>query len=157
MRVDLRELLEAAGTAHRAQADAAGVALRLNAPRPVDVIADADRLRQVVGNLVGNALRATAPGGTVTLALGRHGDLACLRVRDTGKGIPAEDLPHLFDRFWRADARGRAIGGSGLGLSIARQIVADHQGTITVESTVGAGTAFTVTLAATGPSPTDAG
>lgn len=154
VRVDLRELLEAAGTAHRAQADAAGVALRLEAPRPVDVIADADRLRQVVGNLVGNALRATAPGGTVTLALGRHGDLALLEVRDTGKGIPAEDLPHLFDRFWRADAaRGRATGGSGLGLSIARQIVTDHQGTIAVESTVGVGTAFTVTLATTGPSP----
>ncbi|WP_405526535.1 ATP-binding protein [Streptomyces canus] len=158
VRVDLRELLEAAGTAHRAQADAAGVALRLEAPRPVDVIADADRLRQVVGNLVGNALRATAPGGTVTLALGRHGDLALLEVRDTGKGIPAEDLPHLFDRFWRADAaRGRATGGSGLGLSIARQIVTDHQGTIAVESTVGVGTTFTVTLATTGPSPADAG
>ncbi|WP_405518252.1 sensor histidine kinase [Streptomyces canus] len=158
VRVDLRELLEAAGTAHRAQADAAGVALRLEAPRPVDVIADADRLRQVVGNLVGNALRATAPGGTVTLALDRHGDLAFLQVRDTGKGIPAEDLPHLFDRFWRADAaRGRATGGSGLGLSIARQIVTDHQGTIAVESTVGVGTTFTVTLATTGPSPADAG
>ncbi|MFI9754216.1 sensor histidine kinase [Streptomyces collinus] len=157
VRVDLRELLEAAGTAHRAQADAAGVALRLEAPRPVDVSADADRLRQVVGNLVGNALRATAPGGTVTLALGRHGELAFLQVRDTGKGIPAEDLPHLFDRFWRADAaRGRATGGSGLGLSIARQIVTDHQGTIAVESTVGVGTTFTVTLATAGP-PTDAG
>ncbi|PPS69436.1 MULTISPECIES: ATP-binding protein [Streptomyces] len=157
VRVDLRELLEAAGTAHRAQADAAGVALRLEAPRPVDVIADADRLRQVVGNLVGNALRATAPGGTVTLALARHGDLAFLQVRDTGKGIPAEDLPHLFDRFWRADAaRGRATGGSGLGLSIARQIVTDHQGTIAVQSTVGVGTTFTVTLATTGPSA-DAG
>ncbi|KOX00757.1 histidine kinase [Streptomyces sp. NRRL B-1140] len=153
VRVDLRELLEAAGTAHRAQADAAGVALRLEAPRPVDADADADRLRQVVGNLVGNALRATAPGGTVTLALARHGDRAVLQVRDTGKGIPAEDLPHLFDRFWRADAaRGRATGGSGLGLSIARQIVTDHQGTIAVESTVGVGTTFTVTLAATGPS-----
>ncbi|MFC9683575.1 sensor histidine kinase [Streptomyces sp. NPDC056948] len=160
VRVDLRELLEAAGTAHRAQADAAGVALRLDAPRPVDVIADADRLRQVVGNLVGNALRATAPGGTVTLALAQaeDGELVFLQVRDTGKGIPAEDLPHLFDRFWRADAaRGRATGGSGLGLSIARQIVTDHQGTIAVESTVGVGTLFTVTLATTGPTPADAG
>ncbi|MEH0545713.1 ATP-binding protein [Streptomyces sp. B21-105] len=158
VRVDLRELLEAAGTAHRAQADAAGVALRLEAPRPVDVIADADRLRQVVGNLVGNALRATAAGGTVTLALAQHGDLAFIQVRDTGKGIPAEDLPHLFDRFWRADtARGRATGGSGLGLSIARQIVTDHQGTIAVASTVGVGTTFTVTLATTRPSPPDAG
>ncbi|MFF6913799.1 ATP-binding protein [Streptomyces sp. NPDC012466] len=158
VRVDLRELLEAAGTAHRAQADAAGVALRLEAPRPVDVIADADRLRQVVGNLVGNALRATAPGGTVALVLGRHGDLAFMQVRDTGTGIPAEDLPHLFDRFWRADAaRGRATGGSGLGLSIARQIVTDHQGTIDVKSAVGVGTTFTVALPMARPSQADAG
>ncbi|MEV4946561.1 ATP-binding protein [Streptomyces sp. NPDC053755] len=144
---DLRELLETAATAHRAGAAAAGVALRLEAPEPVPVIADADRLRQVVGNLVGNALRATPSGGSVTLALMRHGDLAIVQVRDTGKGIPAGELPHLFDRFWRADAaRGRATGGSGLGLSIARQIVADHQGTIDVESAVGVGTTFTVTL-----------
>lgn len=157
-RVDLRELLETAGTAHRAQADAAGVALRLEAPRPVDVIADADRLRQVVGNLVGNALRATAPGGTVTLALDQHGDLARIQVRDTGTGIPAEELPHLFDRFWRADtARGRATGGSGLGLSIARQIVTDHQGTTDVESAVGVGTTFTVTLPTARPPQADAG
>lgn len=151
-RVDLRELLEAAGTAHRAQAAAAGVALRLEAPQPVYVIADADRLRQVVGNLVGNALRATAPGGTVTLALVRSGELAIIQVRDTGTGIPAEDLPHLFNRFWRADAaRGRATGGSGLGLSIARQIVTDHQGTIDVESAVGVGTTFTVALSTARP------
>ncbi len=146
-RVDLRELLETSRTAHRAQAETAGIALVLEAPSPVSVTADPDRLRQVVGNLVGNALRATAAGGTVTLALRPRGELAVVEVRDTGKGISAEDLPHLFDRFWRADAsRGRATGGSGLGLSIARQIVTDHRGTIEVRSTVGAGTAFTVVL-----------
>ncbi len=145
--VELRELLETSRTAHRAQAEAAGVALDLQAPRPVTVVADPDRLRQVVGNLVGNALRATAAGGTVTLALAVRGELAVVEVRDTGKGISAEDLPHLFDRFWRADAsRGRATGGSGLGLSIARQIVTDHRGTIEVRSTVGVGTTFTVLL-----------
>ncbi|GGZ13229.1 sensor histidine kinase [Streptomyces poonensis] len=146
-RVDLRELLETSRTAHHAQAETAGIALALEAPSPVTVTADPDRLRQVVGNLVGNALRATAAGGTVTLALRPRGELAVVEVRDTGKGISAEDLPHLFDRFWRADAsRGRATGGSGLGLSIARQIVTDHRGTIEVRSTVGAGTAFTVVL-----------
>ncbi|WP_408997087.1 sensor histidine kinase [Streptomyces europaeiscabiei] len=70
-----------------------------------------------------------------------------MEVRDTGKGIPAKDLPHLFDRFWWADAaRGRTTGGSGLGLSIARQIVTDHGGTIDVRSAVGVGTTFTVVL-----------
>lgn len=147
--VDLRDLLEAGRTAHRAQAEAAGVALELQAPGPVIVTADPDRLRQVVGNLVGNALRATAAGGTVTLALNPRGELAVVEVRDTGKGISAEELPYLFDRFWRADAsRGRATGGSGLGLSIARQIVTDHRGTIEVRSEVGVGTTFRVTLPA---------
>ncbi|MER6103041.1 ATP-binding protein [Streptomyces sp. NPDC001832] len=147
--VNLRDLLEAARTAHRAHAGTAGVALEVEAPHPVYVTADADRLRQVVGNLVGNALRATPSGGRVTLALVPRGELAVVEVRDTGKGIPAEHLPHLFDRFWRADAsRGRATGGSGLGLSIARQIVTDHQGTIDVASTVGVGTTFTIVLGA---------
>ncbi|MFD4373377.1 sensor histidine kinase [Streptomyces sp. NPDC058486] len=147
--VDLRDLLEAARTAHRAQAGTAGVTLEVEAPHPVYVTADADRLRQVIGNLVGNALRATPAGGRVTLALAPHGEPAVVEVRDTGKGIPADHLPHLFDRFWRADAsRGRATGGSGLGLSIARQIVTDHQGTIDVASTVGVGTTFTIVLGA---------
>ncbi|MCT9076896.1 sensor histidine kinase [Streptomyces fulvoviolaceus] len=145
--IDLRELLEAGRTAHHAQAETAGITLELEAPRPVFVTADPDRLRQVVGNLVGNALGATAAGGTVALSLVPRGELAVVEVRDTGKGISAQDLPHLFDRFWRADAsRGRATGGSGLGLSIARQIVTDHRGTIEVRSTVGVGTTFTVVL-----------
>ncbi|GGQ61022.1 sensor histidine kinase [Streptomyces flaveolus] len=145
--VDLRELLDTSRTAHLAQAETAEVALELAAPQPVRVTADPDRLRQAVGNLLGNALRATGPGGTVTLALGVRGGRAAVEVRDTGTGIPAEDLPHLFDRFWRADpSRGRATGGSGLGLSIARQIVTDHGGTVEVRSEVGAGTVFTVLL-----------
>ncbi|MFE6774796.1 sensor histidine kinase [Streptomyces sp. NPDC057702] len=147
--IDLRDLLEAARTAHRAHAGTAGVTLDVAAPYPAYVNADADRLRQVVGNLVGNALRATPPGGRVTLTLVPHRELAIVEIRDTGKGIPAEHLPHVFDRFWRSDAsRGRATGGSGLGLAIARQIVHDHQGTIDVTSTVGAGTTFTIVLSA---------
>lgn len=149
--IDMRELLETCRIALRTQAEGAGVLLAVEAPHSAQVYADADRLRQVVGNLVGNALRATAPGGTVTLALVPHGELVIVEVRDTGKGIPADDLPHLFDRFWRADtARGRTTGGSGLGLSIARQIVTDHRGSIDVRSTVGVGTTFTVVLAAAG-------
>ncbi|MGW3571533.1 sensor histidine kinase [Streptomyces sp. NPDC000941] len=147
--IELGELLETCRTAHRAQAERAGVALTVETPDgdPVYAYADADRLRQAVGNLVSNAVRATGPGGTVRLSLARRGAGAAVHVGDTGHGIPAEQLPHVFDRFWRADAaRGRATGGSGLGLSIARQIVKDHQGTIGVESAVGVGTTFTIEI-----------
>ncbi|MER6099433.1 ATP-binding protein [Streptomyces sp. NPDC001728] len=156
--LDGRELVEACRTAHSARAAAAGVTLRVvgAGPGTVRLHGDPDRLRQALGNLVGNAVRHTAPGGTVTLTLEGvegperavgPGGVARIAVRDTGHGIPAADLPHLFDRFWRADAaRGRATGGSGLGLSIARQIVADHDGTVEVTSEVGVGSVFTVVL-----------
>ncbi|MDG4786398.1 ATP-binding protein [Micromonospora sp. WMMD1102] len=144
--VDLAELLETCRTAHRAGADAAGVTLTL-AAEPVTVHADPDRLRQVVGNLLTNAFRATARGGQVALTLHREGDSALIRVADSGSGITPEALPYVFDRFWRADsARGRKTGGSGLGLAIVRQIVTDHGGVIRVSSEVGAGTTFTITL-----------
>jgi signal transduction histidine kinase len=107
-----------------------------------------DRLRQVIGNLVANALRATPAGGSVTLTAANPVDgWASVVVRDTGARIAAADLPHIFDRFWRADtSRGRATGGSGLGLATARQIVTDHGGHITVQSQPGAGTTITVAL-----------
>ncbi|MQY16053.1 Adaptive-response sensory-kinase SasA [Streptomyces sp. RB5] len=150
--VPLDALLEGCRRAYAAQAAAAGVALEVSAGEPVRVHADAGRLRQVVGNLLTNALRHTGPGGTVTLRLTRDGARAVVEVADTGSGIAAEDLPYVFDRFWRADAaRGRDTGGSGLGLSIARQIVVDHGGTIGVGSTTG--TVFTVALPAVTDSP----
>jgi two-component system sensor histidine kinase BaeS len=110
--------------------------------------ADPDWLRQAIGNLVVNALHATPNGGTVTLGLERQSDaMVRVTVADTGVGIAPGDLPHIFDRFWRADAsRDRATGGSGLGLSIARQIVIDHGGQITAESQPGAGTTMTILL-----------
>ncbi|SDK31696.1 sensor histidine kinase [Streptomyces indicus] len=146
--VELAELLESCRAAHAAQATTAGITLRAEIDGRATVFADADRLRQALGNLVGNALRHTPPGGTVTLRLVPHGELATLQVQDTGSGIPPEHLPHLFDRFWRADAaRGRDTGGSGLGLSITRQILTDHRATIDVQSTVGEGTTFTIVLA----------
>ncbi|MEU9607946.1 HAMP domain-containing sensor histidine kinase [Streptomyces sp. NPDC048057] len=146
--VDLGDLLETCRVAHRARAEEAGVRLEVSVgARPVSVSADQYRLRQAVGNLVSNAVRATAPGGAVTLELAGVGERALVRVRDTGAGIPQENLPYLFDRFWRGDAsRGRRTGGSGLGLSIVRQIVRDHGGWVDVTSTVGKGTTFTVTL-----------
>ncbi|MDT9692506.1 ATP-binding protein [Streptomyces sp. P9(2023)] len=147
--LDARELVETCRTAHSAHASAAGVRLTADTPGPVRLHGDPGRLRQALSNLVGNAVRHTAPGGGVRLELAERDEMVRITVRDTGSGIPAEHLPRLFDRFWRADAaRGRATGGSGLGLSIARQIVADHHGAIEVESEVGVGTVFTIVLPA---------
>lgn len=145
--VDAAELLETSRTAHQAVADAAGVRLTLSADGPLPVVVDQDRIRQVIGNLITNAVRATAPGGRVTLSGQAVPGGAVLAVADTGHGIAAADLPHVFDRFWRADAaRGRRTGGSGLGLAIAREIVAAHGGTIRVTSEPNVGTTFTINL-----------
>ena len=93
------------------------------------------------------AISSATHYGSVRLVASRTDTQAIVQVVDTGAGIAADALPHVFDRFWRADAaRGRRTGGSGLGLAIARQIVTDHQGTITVASEVGVGTTFTITL-----------
>ncbi|TDB81676.1 cell wall metabolism sensor histidine kinase WalK [Micromonospora sp. KC721] len=144
--VDLAELLETCRIAHQAVADAAGVLLLASAAGPTLVNADPDRLRQVLGNLVTNALRATA-AGSVTLTATQAGAQAAITVADTGTGITPEHLPYVFDRFWRADAaRGRSTGGSGLGLAIVRQIVADHGGTVSVASELGVGTTFEIRL-----------
>ncbi|MCX5233346.1 cell wall metabolism sensor histidine kinase WalK [Streptomyces sp. NBC_00233] len=153
--IDLPNLLRACHTAHRPHATTAGITLQVDVGIPARIYGDVDRLRQALGNLVTNALRATPPGGTVTLALSADADHATVHVHDTGTGIPTEHMPHLFDRFWRADpARGRTTGGSGLGLAIARQIVTDHHGTITAHSTVGIGTTFTLTLPTRTDTPT---
>jgi two-component system sensor histidine kinase BaeS len=144
---DLAELMETARTAHRAAADAAGVELAVAADGPVIADADPDRIRQVVGNLVGNALRATPSGGSITLTARADGDRAVLRVTDTGTGIAADHLPLVFDRLWRADpSRGRGTGGSGLGLAIVRQIVRDHGGDVSADSAEGAGATFEIWL-----------
>jgi two-component system sensor histidine kinase BaeS len=128
---------------HRGAAHAAGVDLRLDVPHDPIVPADQVRLRQLVGNLVSNAIRYTPSGGTVTVAA--HD--TTITVRDTGTGIPAEHLPKIFDRFWRADeSRSRSTGGSGLGLAIARHLAEAHGGTIEVASQPGQGTLFTVRL-----------
>ncbi|MFF9035567.1 sensor histidine kinase [Streptomyces sp. NPDC014892] len=141
------ELIGQVATAHRSRAEAAGVQLRADAEPGLWIDADPVRMRQVLGNLVSNALRHTPARGTVTLSARQTADEAVLTVRDTGDGIAPEDLPHLFDRFWRAEkSRSRRTGGSGLGLSIVRQFVEAHDGTVTVDSTPGSGTAFTVRL-----------
>jgi signal transduction histidine kinase len=111
------------------------------------VSGDPDRLRQLVLNLVDNAIRYTPPGGSVTLELAQSPGWAILRVRDTGQGIPAEELPRIFDRFYRVDsARTRSSGGAGLGLTISQEIARAHGGRIEVSSQAHRGTEFTVYL-----------
>jgi len=108
-----------------------------------------DDLYQITFNLVENAIKYNVPGGTVYLTVRRVDDNAVLEVRDTGVGIPEEALSHVFERFYRVDkARSRKSGGSGLGLSIVRNMVERNQGTIQIESTVGVGTTFTLIFAA---------
>jgi signal transduction histidine kinase len=114
-----------------------------------DPVADADpvRLRQTVGNLLSNAIRYTPAGGTVTLSAAASGGELTIAVQDTGIGIAADDLPRIFDRFWRADSsRTRATGGSGLGLPIARKLAEAHGGTLSAASRPGAGTTMTLRL-----------
>ncbi|MDV9178821.1 HAMP domain-containing sensor histidine kinase, partial [Streptomyces sp. W16] len=143
----VRDLLDHVATAHQARADTAGVYLTTRVDGDPELSGDPVRLRQVVGNLVSNALRHTPAGGSVTLRARRVGDQMTIEVADTGTGIPAEDLPRVFDRFWRAEkSRSRRTGGSGLGLAIVRRLAEAHGGTVTVASTVGAGTVFTVRL-----------
>jgi signal transduction histidine kinase len=147
--VDVSELLTDVRTSFSGQAEAADLDLRVEAGGDLPTITgDVGRLDQVLGNLIANAIRHTPPGGSITLEAEAIQDGVRIRVRDTGEGIPADDLPHIFDRFWKGDrSRTRAGGaGSGLGLAIARQLVQVHGGTICVESEIGQGTTFIVDL-----------
>jgi two-component system phosphate regulon sensor histidine kinase PhoR len=131
---------------------AAGIELDLEAPEAVFVDADRHRLTQVGLNLVDNALRHTPTGGTVTVDVVHDGGNAVLRVRDTGRGIPYHDLPHIFERFYVVDrSRSREHTGTGLGLSIARHLVEAHGGTLTAQSVYGRGATFMCQLAAVAP------
>jgi signal transduction histidine kinase len=107
------------------------------------VLADRERLHQVLFNLLDNAVRFSPPGATVRIAARRAGDRCEVRVADRGPGIPTEHLPHVFERFYRVDpARARGDGGTGIGLAIARSIVEAHGGRIWAESVVGEGSVF---------------
>jgi len=124
---------------------ARGVEVRLGGEDQAQVLGDADRLKQLLLNLVDNALKYTSAGGTVSLSLSRQDSWACLAVSDTGSGIPADDLPHVFERYYRGRTSPRR-GGMGLGLSIAYWIAEEHGGRIVVESEMGKGSTFTVWL-----------
>ncbi|MCJ7569264.1 MAG: cell wall metabolism sensor histidine kinase WalK, partial [Anaerolineales bacterium] len=116
-----------------------------------DVNVDRDRMAQVLGNLLNNALRYTLKGGRVTLISSLLEYEVELRIQDTGPGIKSEDIQHIFDRFYRADkSRQRDSGGSGLGLAIAKSIVENHGGRIWAEGNNGEGTTFFITLPISG-------
>lgn len=144
------DLAAAAVEAARDRYSDKGVGLTAGLQPAGRVTVDPDRIGQVLGNLLDNALRHTPAGGTVTLGCRRAGPFVEYTVTDTGEGIAAEHLPHLFDRFYRADtARDRHHGGSGIGLAIARALVAAHGGGIHATSPGrGGGATFTVRLPA---------
>ncbi|MFN7211121.1 MAG: ATP-binding protein, partial [Aggregatilineales bacterium] len=145
--VDLDTLMVEVYKQAKLLSEGVGVKVRLLMPEAARVKGDADRLKQVLLNLVTNAIKYTPEGGEVILSLNVEGGYAFMRVTDTGIGIPKEDLPYVFERFYRVDkARDRRIGGVGLGLSIAKWIVEAHHGRIEVESEVGKGSTFTVQL-----------
>ncbi|WP_049562529.1 sensor histidine kinase [Nonomuraea sp. SBT364] len=148
--VDLRVL--AGDVVHAAHARDRGRPIRLAvSDGPMFAVGDEHRLHQVIANLVGNAMTHTGPGTAVHVTVGREGGQAVVEVRDEGPGIDPEHLPHVFDRFYRADPnRSRGNGGTGLGLAIAAALAEAHGGRIEVSSTPGEGTAFRVVLPAAG-------
>ena len=146
-RVNVASALEQVQAAHDVRATQTGVTLAVSADASLTVRADALRLRQILDNLVANALRYVPAGGSVTVEAVAEDGAVVFTVTDTGSGISQDDLPHVFDRFWRADkSRSRTTGGSGLGLAIVRKLVEAHGGTVGVTSTTGVGTTFRVRL-----------
>jgi len=144
-RVDLAQVARRSLPMLRPLADNRGVTLRYVTETPVPVSAAEDDLYQIVFNLVENAIKYNVPDGSVTVTVAREENEAVLTVADTGIGIPEKDVPNIFSRFYRVDkARSREAGGSGLGLSIVRDAVILHGGTITVSANEPRGTVFDV-------------
>lgn len=146
--INVAELLTDAQTSFSGQAEATEIALLVEIDEDLWVTADRNRLDQILGNLLVNALRHTSRGGKINLCAEPTAEGVRLTICDTGEGIAAEDLPHIFDRFWRGDrARTHSDGtGGGLGLAIVKQLVGLHNGRINVTSQLGQGTVFTIEL-----------
>lgn len=145
--LDLAELARRAVSRLAPQFSDGDVALTVTGTGPLPVRADQDRITQVLTNILGNALTATAAGGSVTVATGTRGRLAQVAVTDTGAGLAAEDLERVFERFYRVPGQPRRSGGSGIGLTIARGIARAHGGDVTAASPgPGKGATFTLVL-----------
>ena len=144
----LADLLTDAAAGFESRAATQKVELHVDVRDPsLEINADYDRLNQVLANLLTNALRHTPENGQIILSAETIPEGARITLSDTGAGIPPEDLPYIFDRFWRGDkSRARTEGSSGLGLAITRQLVLAHGGTINAESELGKGTKFTIEL-----------
>jgi heavy metal sensor kinase len=146
-RLDFAELARSTADQMRLLAEDKNIHLDCNGVEPVEVDADPARLKQVVVNLLDNAIKYTPERGRVRISVVEQDSHAVLEVADNGIGISADDLPHVFERFYRADkARSRQMGGTGLGLSIVRSICLAHGGRVTVNSTEGRGSLFRVEL-----------
>ena len=144
-KLDLTEMLSAVVATHQAYIHDAGLSLEFQCDPHVYVFGDADLLRQATANLISNAVRYTPEGGTITV-MARKGDLmGQIIVKDTGIGLTPEDAKMVFQRFWRADAgRARSTGGLGVGLSVVKEIVDQHNGWVRVEGRPNEGACFTI-------------
>ena len=142
---DLADLARTSVAGHSAQLRAAEIDIEQVLDGPLPVVVDADRIRQVVDNLLSNAARYCRPGDRVSVRTYASGDACILDITDTGPGIAAQDLPHVFERFWRSPATA-SVSGSGIGLAVARSLVTSQGGTIIAESDGTSGTTFRVSL-----------
>ena len=147
--LDLLPLLRQSVEIHRTHAQEQSIELLLDVPQTLpQVTADRERLAQVLGNLLNNGLRYVPRGGRIVVRAAVQGNEVVVSVADNGPGVQAEEMEHLFERFWRSDpARQRATGGSGLGLAVARHIIAGHGGRIWAEQTPGGGLTVSFALA----------
>ncbi|WP_420621999.1 sensor histidine kinase [Candidatus Poriferisodalis sp.] len=145
--VDVADLVHRAVVAHQPAADAAGVVLSGDpAPGRIGLL-DPERIRQILNNLITNAIRHTPPAGSVSVSVAQTHGATVVTVKDTGEGISAHHLPHIFDRFYRADhSRSRSTGGIGLGLAISRELAHAHGGSLTASSTFGVGSTLTLRI-----------
>lgn len=146
-KVDLMELVEKTAANFQGEADKKNIKIRIEGASYTNILVDQDRISQVIINLISNAIKYSDKDKVITVKVFDSKDTAGFHVKDSGIGIPAEELPYIFERFYRADkSRNRATGGSGIGLTIVKSIVEAHGGRVTVESRTGEGSRFTVTL-----------
>ncbi len=149
-KVDVSVLIEEACDLFHPLAEEKGLSMEINVPRQCLLLCDKEGVQQVIANLLGNAIKYT-PSGKITVSAEEGNKEVMIRIRDTGMGMPSDEILHIFDRFYRAD-KSRSVPGSGLGLSLVRAIVQKHGGKITVNSSPTAGSTFTVVLPNTIPS-----